>query len=125
MIVARSMSDTLVTSVTRIAAMTAMPALGRRAVAHGWPPADGSPPLFRPGAGRAMKDYRNPPAGLGLPRGGVRVLNQGITEQTPADPPASSRVRSHPVLALIRDLMFSSRVTGTAAKLGLPGPSDP
>jgi hypothetical protein len=43
-----------------------------------------------------------------------------MTEQKPAHPPACSQGAEPPVLALIRDLMFTSRVTGTAAELGIP-----
>jgi len=38
----------------------------------------------------------------------------------PTDPPAQAPAAGPPVLALVRDLMFSTRVTGTATDLGIP-----
>ena len=43
-----------------------------------------------------------------------------MTDPTPAEPFASNPDAEPPVLALMRDLMFSSRVAGTAAELGVP-----
>ena len=80
---------------------------------------DGGPPCFRPG--RAGDERLSEPARRsGVAAGRAGALNQGMTEPTRADPPASSPGAEPPVLALIRDLMFSTRVTGTAKQFGIP-----
>src|SRR4051812_37008857 len=82
--------------------------------------ADGGPPLFSAGGGAADERLSEPDHRPGVAAGRAPALNQGMTEPTPADPPAPGQGAKPPVLALIRDLMFSSRVTGTAAELGIP-----
>ena len=46
-------------------------------------------------------------------------MNQGMTEPS-AGQPTAELAAEPPVLAVIRDLMFSTRMTGTAAQLGVP-----
>lgn len=45
---------------------------------------------------------------------------EDMPDHTAADAPAQATHAGAPVLALIRDLMFSARVSGTAAQLGIP-----
>src|SRR6476469_4951037 len=43
-----------------------------------------------------------------------------MSDATPAHSPQHEPTAEPPVLALIRDLLFSTRVTGAAAQLGVP-----
>lgn len=64
-----------------------------------------------------MKDYRNP-SPRALPAAGRRGPICRVTD-TPAPPPDAAP-DAPPVLALVRDLLFSSRITATAGSVGVP-----
>jgi hypothetical protein len=82
--------------------------------------ADGGPPLFSAG-GRAGDERLSEPARRsGVAAGRAAALNGAMSDATPAHSSQHDPTAQPPVLALIRDLMFSTRVTGAAAQLGVP-----